>query len=113
MTERADVRQQGMTERTDSRARAAENISGNWDGHYDDHDDDWGYAFAGAAVGATVGFMAGAAAAAPTYITTLPCSPTVVSASGVSYYGCGGTWYNRSYVEGNVTYVVVNPPPGY
>jgi hypothetical protein len=31
----------------------------------------------------------------------------------VSYYNCGGTWYNRGYQGGNVTYIVVNAPPGY
>lgn len=115
MTERTDARQQGQTERTQARANAAQNISGNWDGYryYDDHDDDWGYALAGAAIGATAGYIAGAATAAPTYVTVLPCSPSMVTASGVSYYGCGGTWYNRTYVNGAVSYVVVPAPPGY
>ena len=119
-TERTDARQQGQTERTESRSTAAQNISGNWDGHhYDDNNDEWGYALAGAAVGATAGYIAGAAtatptyAAAPTYVTVLPCTPIVVSAGGVSYYGCGGTWYNRSYVNGTVSYVTVAPPPGH
>ncbi|WP_158282577.1 hypothetical protein [Azospirillum sp. TSH58] len=113
-TERTEARQQGQTERTESRAYAAQNIANDWDGHhYDDNDDDWGWALAGAAVGATAGYIAGAATAGPNYVTVLPCTPTVVPYSGVSYYGCGGTWYNRSYVDGNVTYVTVTPPPGY
>ncbi len=121
-TERTDSRQQGYTERTDVRASAAQNINANnnWDNnyHHDDDDDEWGYALAGAAVGATLGYVAGAATAAPvvagpTYVTVLPCSPTVVSAGGASYYGCGGSWYNQAYVNGSVTYVTVAPPPGY
>ena len=49
----------------------------------------------------------------PTYVTVLPCSPTVVATGGVSYYGCGGSWYNQAYVNGSVTYVTVSAPPGY
>ena len=79
--------------------------------------DDWGWAVAGVAVGATVGYVAGAASAptyvSPTYVTVLPCSPAVVATGGVSYYGCGGTWYNQAYVNGSVTYVTVTAPPGY
>jgi len=118
-TERTDVRQQGMTERTQTRSQAAQNISGNWDNHYHD-DDEWGYALAGAAVGATAGYIAGAAtatpapaAASPTYVAALPCTPSVVTVNGANYYRCDGTWYNRSYVNGSVSYLVVTPPPGY
>ncbi|WP_041810916.1 hypothetical protein [Azospirillum baldaniorum] len=64
-------------------------------------------------MGATAGYIAGAATAGPNYVTVLPCTPTVVPYGGVSYYGCSGTWYNRSYVNGSVTYVTVTPPPGY
>jgi hypothetical protein len=49
----------------------------------------------------------------PTYVTVLPCSPNVVAMGGVSYYGCGGSWYNQAYVNGSVTYVTVSAPPGY
>jgi len=115
-TERTEARQQGQTERTEARSYAAQNIANDWDGHYGydyDDDDDWGWALAGAAVGATAGYIAGAATATPNYVTVLPCTPNVVVAGGVNYYGCGGTWYNRSYVGDNVTYVTVNAPPGY
>lgn len=112
-TERTDIRQQERSERTESRTSAAQNIANDWDGHhYYDDDDDWGYALAGAAIGATAGFIAGAATATPTYVTTLPCAPTVVAVNGVSYYQCGGAWYSRGYMNGEVTYVVVPPPPG-
>ncbi len=42
----------------------------------------------------------------------LSCASRTVVVNGVSYYGCGGTWYNRRYVSGQVTYVVVQAPPG-
>ncbi|MCW2243116.1 hypothetical protein [Azospirillum canadense] len=90
-------------------------MANHWDYHhdYDDWDDDWGWAFAGAAIGATAGYIAGAATASPTYVTVLPCAPTVVEAGSVSYYGCSGTWYNRTYVNGTASYITVAPPPGY
>ncbi len=116
-----------MTDRTQARSAAAANVANNrsnynnWDNYHYDDDDDWGYALAGAAVGATAGFIAGAAVSnstttvvtTPTYVTTLPCSPTVVAVNEMSYYQCGSTWYNRSYISGNVTYVTAAPPPGY
>jgi len=40
----------------------------------------------------------------------LPCSASVMVVNGVSYYQCGSMWYTRSYVDGNVAYVVTNPP---
>jgi hypothetical protein len=42
---------------------------------------------------------------------TLNCATTKTVVNGVTYYGCGGTWYNRRYSGGQVTYIVVNPPP--
>jgi hypothetical protein len=43
----------------------------------------------------------------------LSCASTRTVVGGVTYYGCGGSWYNQRYVGGQVTYVVVNPPAGY
>jgi hypothetical protein len=40
----------------------------------------------------------------------LPCSASLTVVSGVSYYQCGSTWFTRSYVDGNIAYVVTNPP---
>lgn len=41
----------------------------------------------------------------------LSCSMSTTVVNGVTYYGCGGTWYNRRYVSGQVTYVIVEAPP--
>jgi hypothetical protein len=113
-TERTQTRQEGRTDRTQTRSDAARDIADDWDDHGCCWDDDnWGYALAGAAVGATVGYMAGAAAATPTYVTVLPCTPTVVVVGGASYYQCGATWYNRTYVSGNVSYLIVDAPSDY
>jgi hypothetical protein len=78
----------------------------HWHGHYDDD-----FA-AGVVVGATVG-TAAAVAAQPTYVTVLPCTPTMVSVNDVTYYQCGTSWYSRGYVGGSVTYIVVDQPPKY
>ena len=43
----------------------------------------------------------------------LSCASQTVVVNGISYYGCGGTWYNRAYSGGSVTYVVVETPAGY
>jgi len=43
----------------------------------------------------------------------LTCTPTVVIVNGVAFHSCNGAWYNRRYVGGSVTYVVVTTPPGY
>ncbi|HZC00494.1 MAG TPA: hypothetical protein VE844_03760, partial [Gammaproteobacteria bacterium] len=41
--------------------------------------------------------------------TSLPCTPSVVAASGVTYYRCGSTWYTQAYAGGGVSYVTVAP----
>jgi cysteinyl-tRNA synthetase len=45
--------------------------------------------------------------------SALSCQTTTVVVGAVSYYQCGPTWYNRRYMGGSTTYVVVNTPPGY
>lgn len=40
-------------------------------------------------------------------------SCTTVVVDGVRYSQCGSSWYKPSYAGGDVTYIVVNPPPGY
>ena len=107
---RQDTRQQGATNRQGNRQDV-------YDDHWDDYHHGYGYGYghggavvAGAAVGAAVGYAAGATAA---YYSTLPCTPTVVVAGGVSYYRCGSSWYNQAYSGSGVTYVIVNPPAGY
>jgi hypothetical protein len=116
-TERQGQRQEGMTDRTQDRSDAARDIADDWDGHYyhggSGSGSGWGYGVAGAVVGGAIGYAAGAAAATPSYVATLPCSPVVVQSGGATYYGCSGYWYNRTYVDGSVTYITVNPPPGY
>ncbi len=42
---------------------------------------------------------------------SLSCTRTSSSVGGVTYYECGGVWYNRVYTGGSVNYVIVNAPP--
>lgn len=43
---------------------------------------------------------------------TPPCSKTVVIANGATYYYCENVWYQPSYTQGEVKYIVISPPPG-
>ncbi len=43
----------------------------------------------------------------------LTCHRTIIIYGGVTYLRCGTVWYNQAYSGVNVTYVVVNAPPGY
>ena len=82
------------------------------DDYYDDHGGYYG-GYAGAvAAGAAVGAVAGAAAAYPPG-WTLACTPTAVTVGSTTYYQCGSAWYMRAYNNGEVAYLMSNPPPGY
>jgi hypothetical protein len=43
-------------------------------------------------------------------VNSLPPSCAAVSANGVTYQKCGGTYYQPQFAGGNTTYVVVNAP---
>lgn len=112
--ERQEDRQEFAEERQEDRQDFVEDeIDDDWD-NCCDWDDDDGEFIAGAIVG---GVVVGAAAAArqPTtnYVTTLPCTPTEVNVSGVTYLKCASTWYQKSFAGTQVTYVVVPPPAGF
>ena len=50
------------------------------------------------------------AAARTTAVVVLPCSATVTTVNGVTYYSCGTTYYTQSYSGGSVVYVPSAPP---
>ncbi len=96
--------------------------------HYDDDwDDDWddGEVWAVGLGAAALGYVVETETAETTSTTTvyttpppagytsLPCSPNVVPANGVTYYQCGSTWYTQAYGGSGVSYMVVAPPPGH
>jgi hypothetical protein len=74
-------------------------------GHYYDYDEANMWLAAGMVfvVGATLTVAA---------VQSLPCEMTAVSVQGVTYYRCGSSWYQRAFTNGEVTYVVINPPAG-
>jgi len=41
------------------------------------------------------------------------CTMTSVLVNDQEYYRCGPSWYVKGFANGEVTYVVVTPPPGY
>jgi len=46
--------------------------------------------------------------------TSNSCRQTIVVVQdGYSYYQCNGEWFGRSYYGGEVTYTVIDAPPGY
>jgi hypothetical protein len=112
---RQDVRgdrQQEVTDRQKNRQDAARDISDDWHGDWDDWDDwddHWGYFAAGAAVVAGA-YAVGTIISATTY-SSLSCTNVIVH--GITYSQCGTTWYQPTYSGADVTYIVVNPPPGY
>ena len=52
-------------------------------------------------------------AAGGTAVVVLPCSASVMTINGVTYYSCGTTYYTQSYSGGSVVYMPSAPPPGY
>jgi hypothetical protein len=43
----------------------------------------------------------------------LSCRSEIIVVGNVTYYRCGGGWYQRAYHGGSVTYVIVTAPAGY
>ena len=41
------------------------------------------------------------------------CTMSSVVVEGTTYYRCGRNWFQKALSNGEVTYLVVNPPPGY
>lgn len=54
--------------------------------------------------------VAAAGIAIGTVLVTLPQSCSTVTVNGVTYYNCGGTYYQAAYDGPNLVYVVVQPP---
>ena len=65
------------------------------------------------AVGTAVSVSAIQAMSQPAQDQPTPCAMTPVTAADATYYQCGPNWYQKSYANGELVYVVVAPPPGY
>lgn len=90
-------------DRRDQAKQRLENRQDNRNEYYDDRNefyDDWRYYGVGTSI---------------TVVTfnSLSCTTTSTRVGGVTYYDCGGTWYNRTYSGGTVNYIVVDAPAGH
>jgi hypothetical protein len=104
-----DDRQDHRDEYRDDRQDYRDDVRDDRQDYYDDRYDRWDNWGTGAAVVAGAAIVGSAITAAAYY--DLDCTTVVVD--GVSYSDCGSTWYQPAYSGGDVTYVVVDPPPGY
>jgi len=107
VTDRQENRQDYVSDRQDDRMDYREDAREDWQDYYDDRYWDHWRGGSGFAAGVAIGTAISAAS-----FSSLSCSKTVTLA-GATYYNCGTSWYKRAYSGGSVTYVVVNPPPGY
>jgi hypothetical protein len=107
-------RQQEITQRQQNRQGYAQGSREDWQDYHNDWDN-WdnlgGYVAAGAAVAAGA-YVVGTIVNAASY-SAMSCTPTNVVVNGITYSQCGSTWYQPTYSGSDVSYVVVNPPPGY
>jgi hypothetical protein len=59
----------------------------------------------------TVGTMQ--AMTTPTATQPAACTMTSVKVNDVNYYHCGPSWFQKAYVNGEMSYVAVAAPPGF
>lgn len=105
LDEQQGKRQDALSQRQEDRQEFAEDF--DWD-EYDTWESDEMDFFWGASFGFVTGMVFTSAA-----MNDMSCTMTPVTVDFVGYYRCGPTWYTRTLSGGDVTYVVVNPPPGY
>jgi hypothetical protein len=82
----------------------------------DDDDDDAAAALmAGLALGTvvTAAAMQSATTRSTTSGTAPACTMTKVTVGSDIFYKCGSNWFQKALANGEVTYVVVKPPPGF
>ena len=95
LDDRQDFRQDNIENRQDYRDK----VRKEYKEHEEWYEDRWRY-------------MVGSSITVATF-RTMTCQTNVVVINNITYYNCSGTWYNRAYSGGSVTYVVVNTPAGY
>ncbi|MCU0573699.1 MAG: hypothetical protein MUC41_11985 [Syntrophobacteraceae bacterium] len=86
-----------------------------WD-RWEERRDDWRRWRRRAAVGAGIaaGALAIGAIVSASQWGSMGCVPEAIVVGSVTLYRCGSNWYERVFEgSGDVTYIVVNPPPGY
>ncbi len=113
--DRQEDRQEFIKDRLEDRQDFVEDVlDDRWDSCWNCYHYPHDHFVTGVVVGgAVVGTAAAVAGSTTTVVTTLPCTATSIVVNGVTYFSCGTTWYRRSYSGSQVTYIIVDPPPGY
>jgi uncharacterized membrane protein len=93
--ERREIKQDVRDERRDMR----DEIRDEREDHHEWHEDRWKR-------------RAGAALTVSAF-RALTCTTSTIVVGSVTYYRCGGTWYQRAHQGGDVVYIVVTAPAGY
>jgi hypothetical protein len=123
--DRQDFQQGQQEDRQEYRDKARNDWQEHGDDMWDEHGEGWvfwgpgemveweeGFNWGGFFAGAAFGTILTAAAFDDMHDTTA-CTMSQVVVAGVTYLRCGDHWYNQAMSGGQVTYVIVAPPPGY
>lgn len=102
-SDRQSSRQEYGNKARDERQEYAERYSYNRYGHH--HYEHWGSGGAFAA-----GLVVGTSLSLAAFNSGYPSGCATTYVGNTAYYHCGTTWYQKAYSQGNVTYIVVNPP---
>jgi hypothetical protein len=97
--DRFDQRQDNVSDRTEFRQDAYKEHGGYYNNRNEFYENRWKWAVGATLTAATIG--------------ALSCTRTTVVVGNVTYTQCGTHWYQPQYAGGNVTYIVVNAPPGH
>jgi hypothetical protein len=102
--------QQNQQNMQEGRQEAYEDA--HWSGGYYAHPTGAVAAATVIAAGTAVTMSTMQAMTTPSGAQPAACTMTSVTVSGVNYYRCGPNWFEKAYVQGELAYVAVTPPPG-
>jgi hypothetical protein len=86
----------------------------NWSGGYYNYPVGAAAVTAGAiAVGTAVTMSTMQAMTTPSAAQPAACTMSSVTVGDVNYYHCGPSWFQKAYVQGEMSYVAVAAPPGF
>jgi len=94
-----DTRRDVKDDARDTRRAVRHEIRDEREDHHEWHEDRWKR-------------RAGAALTISAF-RALSCTTSTIVVGSITYYSCGGTWYQRANQGGDVVYIVVTAPAGY
>jgi hypothetical protein len=94
-----DTRRDVKDDVRDTRREVRDEIRDEREDHHEWHEDRWKR-------------RAGAALTISAF-RALTCTTSTIVVGSVTYYRCGGTWYQKAHQSGDVVYIVVTAPAGY